>query len=88
MRPGFPPQACICVWFRPIVKTDMPEEVENDFHEAVYKSTEQKEMPLFVFFEAIDRASLPLGYIARGRYALYNGKIADAKTQLANCAKS
>lgn len=65
----------------------MPEEVENDFHEAVYKSTEQKEMPLFVFFEAIDRAGLPLGYIARGRYALYHGELADAKTQLASAQK-
>ena len=65
----------------------MPKDVEIDFHEAVYKSTEQKEMPLFVFFEAIDRASLPLGYIARGRYALYNGEIADANLQLASAQK-
>jgi hypothetical protein len=65
----------------------VPEDVENNFHEAVYKSAEQKDMPLFVFFERIDSVSLPLGYIARGRYALYNGEIADAKTQLANAQK-
>ena len=65
----------------------VPEDVENNFHEAVYKASEEKDMPLFVFFERIDSASLPLGYIARGRYALYNGEIADAETQLANAQK-
>jgi serine/threonine protein kinase len=72
----------------PIYRNEgMPVELENDFHEAVYKATEQKDMPLFVFFERIDNANLPLGYIARGRYALYNGDMKDAKTQLANAEK-
>ena len=66
---------------------ELPKNVEEDFHEAVYKSAEQKDMPLFVFFERIDSASLPLGYIARGRYALFNGRMADAKAQLANAKK-
>ncbi len=65
----------------------LPKNIENDFHEAVYKSAEQKDMPLFVFFERIDNASLPLGYIARGRYALFNGDLQDAKVQLANAEK-
>ena len=65
----------------------LPRDVEEDFHEAIYKAAEQKEMPLFVFFERIDNASLPLGYIARGRYALYNGEVSDAKIQLANAEK-
>jgi len=65
----------------------LPAELENDFHEAVYKASEQKDMPLFVFFERIDNADLTLGYIARGRYALFNGDPADAKTQLANAEK-
>ncbi len=68
-------------------REELPQEVENDFHEAVYKAAEQKDMPLFVFFERIDSASLPLGYIARGRYALYNGEMDDAKAQLANAKK-
>ncbi len=66
---------------------EMPIEQENAFHEAVYKATEQKDMPLFVFFERIDSASLPLGYIARGRYALFNGTIEDAELQLQNAEK-
>jgi serine/threonine protein kinase len=67
---------------------DLPEAVENDFHEAVYKAAEDKEMPLFVFFERIDSASLPMGYIARGRYALFNGKLEDAQSQLNNASKA
>jgi hypothetical protein len=65
----------------------LPKDIENDFHEAVYKSAEQKDMPLFVFFERIDNISHPLGYIARGRYALFNGELKDAKAQLANAEK-
>lgn len=66
---------------------ELPENIEEDLHEAVYKASEQKEMPLFVFFERIDSADLPLGYIARGRYALFNGKIEDATSQLNNATK-
>jgi predicted Zn-dependent protease len=64
----------------------MPKEIENDFHEAIYKSTEQKDMPLFILFERIDNADQALGYIARGRYALFNG-LGDAQTQLAKAQK-
>ncbi len=72
----------------PIYRNEgLPVELENDFHEAIYKSTEQKDMPLFVFFERIDNANLPLGYIARGRYALYNGDMQEAKMQLSNAEK-
>ena len=60
----------------------VPMEVRNNFHEAVYKATEQKDMPLFVLFERIDNVDPGLGHIARGRYALYND-IGDAQIQLA-----
>jgi hypothetical protein len=66
---------------------ELPRDVEESFHEAIYKASEQKDMPLFVFFERIDSVDLPLGYIARGRYALLNGELRVAKTQLANAEK-
>ena len=66
---------------------DVPENIENDFHESIYKATEQKDMPLFVFFERIDNVSLPLGHIARGRYALFFGSLDDANTQLASAER-
>ena len=65
----------------------MPKELEEDIHEAIYKSAEQKDMPFFVSLERIDTANRPFGYIARGRYALYNGTLEDAKLQLANAEK-
>jgi hypothetical protein len=65
----------------------LPKDVEENFHESVYKAAEQKDMPLFVFFERVDSADLPMGYIVRGRYALYNGTIEDAKSAEAQAEK-
>ena len=65
---------------------DVPIDLQNDFHEAVYKATQQKDMPLFVFFERIDSVDQPMGYIARSRYALYNGTMADAQTYWENAS--
>lgn len=65
----------------------MPDEIRIGLHEAVYKAAEQKEMPLFVFFERIDAAELPLGYIARSRYALFNGDIKEAQSQFSNAER-
>lgn len=66
---------------------DIPVEVRDGLHEAVYRAASEKEMPLFVFFERVDNYNLPFGFIARGRYALYNGDINDAKLQLENAKK-
>ena len=65
----------------------MPGNVQSDLRESIYKASEKKDMPLFVFFERIDNFDLPLGYVARGRYALYNGTMEDARAQLANAQK-
>ncbi len=61
---------------------EAPDSVINDFSEAVYKAAEKPEMPLFLFFERIDRIDQPTGFVARGRHALHNGKIEDAKFYL------
>ena len=66
---------------------DAPEDVRGAFHETVYKAAEQKDMTLFLFFERIDAIDLPLGYIARSRYALFNGSIEEAKLQVTNAEK-
>ena len=63
-------------------ETEMPVELEHDFHEAIYKASEQKDMPGFVFFDRIDSVSQPLGFIARARHALYNVSLEEAKRQL------
>jgi len=66
---------------------EMPDEIRDGLHEAVYRAASEKDMPLFVFFERVDNFDLPLGYITRGRYALYNGNLDDAKLQLSNAEK-
>ena len=66
---------------------ELPKEIEFNFHESVYKAAEDKSTSLFVFFERVDSVDLPMGYIYRGRYALYNGEIKDAKTYLDNAER-
>ena len=66
---------------------EIPEEVRSGMHETVYKAAAEKNMTLFVFFERIDNFDLPLGYVARGRYALYNGSLEDARIQLENAER-
>lgn len=61
---------------------EVPDNLKNDFRETVYKASEKPDMPLFLFFERIDRIDQLLGFVARGRHALYNGKIEDAKFNL------
>jgi thioredoxin-like negative regulator of GroEL len=39
-------------------------------------------MPLFIFYERIDRVDPVIGFVARGRHALFNGKLEDAVTFL------
>jgi len=87
-REAWVPAASIYLRLAPLYRNaGMPAEVEDGFREAVYKSTEQKEMPLFVLFERIDNANQSLGYVARGRYSLYNGTMEDAKSQLTKAEK-
>lgn len=66
---------------------EMPVDVTHGLHEAVYRAAEEKDMPAFVFFERVDAVNLPLGYVVRGRYALYHGDPRDARLQLASAEK-
>ncbi|NWF64082.1 MAG: serine/threonine protein kinase [Chloroflexi bacterium] len=62
-------------------------ELQESLREALYKASAEKDMPLFVFFERVDAYDLPFGFVIRGRYALYNGTVEEAKLQLANAEK-
>ncbi len=87
-REAWVPAAGMYIRMVPIIRQDeTSKSIAEDLHEAVYKASEQKEMPLLVYFERIDNYDLPLGYIARGRYALFNGSLEDAKLQLLNAKK-
>ena len=60
---------------------------KENLSEAVYKAAGEKDMPLVVFFDRIDAYELPLGHIVRGRYALFEGNVDEAKLQLANAQR-
>ncbi|MBL8050803.1 MAG: protein kinase [Anaerolineales bacterium] len=87
-REAWVPTAGIYLRLAPMYRDEgVPKDIEEGLNESVYKASENKDMPLFVFFDRVDAISLPLGYIARGRYALYNGDINEAKLQLTNVEK-
>lgn len=88
-REAWIPAAGMYMRVAPMIRDgeDGPNSAKVGLHEAVYKASAEKDMPLFVFFERVDNFDLPLGYIVRGRYALYNGTLEDAKLQLENAKK-
>lgn len=69
------------------IEGEIPEDIIDVLRESVYRASEHKDMPLFVFFERVDAVDLPTGYLARGRYALFNGNLDDAKVQLVSVQK-
>lgn len=87
LREAWVPTAGMYMRLAPIYRLEggeVPIEVMDGLSEAVYKASENKDMPLFVFYERIDSVNLPLGYVARARYALYNGSMEEAKSQVLN----
>jgi cytochrome c-type biogenesis protein CcmH/NrfG len=60
----------------------VPVELNEDFHEAVYRAAESAELPLYLPFDSIERTEQPLGLVARGRWALFNAELADARFAL------
>ena len=82
-REAWIPAASLYLRLTALDNKETPPELRNDFHEAVYKAAEQKEAPLFIFFERIDNVDQPLGHVARGRNALFQGNIEEAKAQVA-----
>lgn len=82
-REAWVPAASLYVRLASLYNKEMPQELRNNFHEAVYKASEQKEAQLFIFFERIDSVDQPLGHVARGRNALFQGNVEEAKAQAA-----
>ena len=61
-----------------------PGELEDKVHESVYQAAEQKDLQSADVFERVDDFSPALGHIARGRHALYQGNLEEAKAQMVN----
>jgi serine/threonine protein kinase len=65
----------------------IPRELEDKVHESVYKTAEQKDLQSVDVFERVDVFSPALGHIARGRHALYQGNLDEAKAQMVTAEK-
>ncbi len=59
-----------------------PVDLINNLHEAVYKAAKDADIATYLPFDSVERFDQPLGLVARGRFALYNGKIEDANLLL------
>jgi serine/threonine protein kinase len=61
---------------------NMPEDVQNNQHEAAYKSPDQMSMFDPKYFQHSGTPTAPLAILVDGREALLNGNIPEAKKQL------
>ncbi|HVN16235.1 MAG TPA: hypothetical protein VMT73_10885, partial [Anaerolineales bacterium] len=59
-----------------------PQDTLDNFQEAVYKAAQNPDLPIYLPFDVIERTDQPTGLVARGRFALYNGNIDDARLAL------
>ncbi|MDD2920697.1 MAG: protein kinase [Anaerolineales bacterium] len=66
---------------------EMPEDLQNNLRESVYKASEKIASFELKFFDRLDNFNQPLAHLARGRHALYSGKIEEAKRQLEQAKK-
>jgi Flp pilus assembly protein TadD len=60
---------------------NMSPKLLNNFHESVYKASEQDDAKFMTFFDRVDAVDKALGHIARGRQLLFEGNLEDAKKQ-------
>ncbi len=86
-REAWLPAASLYIRLASIDKKGMSPELLNNFHEAVYKVSEQKDAQLLIFFERLNTVDKALGHIARGRQALFQGNVEEAKAQAAIAEK-
>ncbi len=62
---------------------EVPEEVRNNFHEAVYKTAPQPELEITLpFVEEVLKLDEPIGLVAQSRFSYYNGRVDDSKIYL------
>jgi thioredoxin-like negative regulator of GroEL len=57
----------------------VPDDVTEGLHEAMYKAADNQDLPLYLPFDTVERLEQPMGLVARGRFALKHGDIADAR---------
>jgi serine/threonine protein kinase len=61
---------------------EVPAELENVFHEAMYKAADRPDVLTMLPFDNIAQVDQPIALIARARHSFYGGHIDDAHTYL------
>ena len=61
---------------------DVPEDLINQFHEAVYKGAERPEAVALLQLDAMREVDPPMSLVARARNALFNGRMEDGRVLL------
>jgi serine/threonine protein kinase len=61
---------------------EVPAELENAFHEAMYKAADRPDVLTMLPFDNIAQVDQPIALIARARNSFYSGRIDDAHTYL------
>jgi serine/threonine protein kinase len=62
---------------------EVPDEVLNNFHEAVYKAAPQPELKdTYLLLDEILKVDQPIGLVAQSRHAYFNGKLDDGRVFL------
>jgi len=60
----------------------VPEDLINQFHEAVYKGAERPEAVALLQLDAMGEVDPPMSLVARARNALFNGRMEDGRVLL------
>jgi tRNA A-37 threonylcarbamoyl transferase component Bud32 len=61
---------------------EVPVELENAFHEAMYKAADRRDVLTMLPFDNIAQVDQPIALITRARNSFYTGRIDDAHTYL------
>jgi serine/threonine protein kinase len=61
---------------------DVPENVQNAFHESYYKAADRPEVPVILPFEKVGQVDQPIALIVQSRNAFYTGKFDEAHVLL------
>jgi tRNA A-37 threonylcarbamoyl transferase component Bud32/cytochrome c-type biogenesis protein CcmH/NrfG len=60
----------------------LPSNLALGLHESIYKAAREADIPAYLPFDSLEPLDHPLDLVARGRFALYNGRVREARLLL------
>ena len=61
---------------------NVPAELNNAFHESMYKAADRPELPNVLPFDSVAQVDQPIALVAQARHAFYAGRLDNANTAL------